>query len=290
MAIIALLAMSCGQGELQKEAASDSTGTGINIGNIQELSASDTLPYNDSVTVLQSGGAPIIAADWDKKLVKTAHLNLELHNYDSFDYALHHQLKSFGAYIASEKQERTESTVQNTLTIKVPVAQFESLLGSLNGRGILVKEKEITAEDVTTSIIDTKARTEAKKIVRARYLELMKESRKMDDVLTIQDQLNNVQQTIENNTGHVNQLEQQAAYSTINLSYYQPNVITDVQPDQPGYGWQLFTSFTNGLSIIGNVLLFIVAIWPFAIIGIVAWLYFSKRRNHLKTQKSIQDA
>ena len=42
--------------------------------------------------------------DWDKKIVKTAYLQLQLDDYKKFNGNIHSSLKTFGAYIADEKQ------------------------------------------------------------------------------------------------------------------------------------------------------------------------------------------
>ncbi|MBP9214903.1 MAG: DUF4349 domain-containing protein, partial [Chitinophagaceae bacterium] len=87
--------------------------------------------------------------DWDKKIIKTAQVALELKDYNAFNKSIHQTVKKFGAYVASEEQTQNNYSLENTITIKVPVEQFEDLMNTLGGDGIKVIERKINSEDVT---------------------------------------------------------------------------------------------------------------------------------------------
>src|SRR3954467_10287046 len=106
-----------------------------------------------SSTVLQAGGPN--NDDWDKKIIKTARVTLELKDYKTFNTAIHDKLKRYGAYIAGEQQTESDTRIENILTIKVPVALFEDLMNGIGGVGIKVLEKTISTEDVTGEVVDT---------------------------------------------------------------------------------------------------------------------------------------
>jgi hypothetical protein len=42
--------------------------------------------------------------DWDKKIIKTAEVILELKDYSGYNQTMHKGLKAYGAYIATEEQ------------------------------------------------------------------------------------------------------------------------------------------------------------------------------------------
>lgn len=293
MAVIAVLATSCGKGE-NKEAAADSTAVYSESnqpdGAAAVMPMGDTVAYNDATQVntvpVPQAGTPAVA-DWDKKLIKTADITLHVNNYDSFDNALHRQLITFGAYIASEKQTGSGTNVENDVTIKVPVYQFESLLNTLNGKGIMVESKEITTTDVTGEVVDTKARMETKKLVRERYMELMGNAKKMKDVLTVQQELNNLQETIEATHGRVNYLEHQAAYSTVHLKYYQFGAgVPEVQVPV-GYLAKLAKALADGAGVVGDILLFAITVWPLLILGVTAVIIYKKKWGNWKADKQV---
>src|SRR5438477_10948695 len=53
--------------------------------------------------------------DWDKKIIKTASVNIEVKNYKSFNDLLHGSIKKYGGYIAEEEQNQTDYKIENTI-------------------------------------------------------------------------------------------------------------------------------------------------------------------------------
>ena len=146
------------------------------------VSADTTAKALTDEAVLQAGQpAPII--DLDKKIIKTANVTLELTNYNAYNTSIHQNLKRYGAYVAGEEQTENEGKIENNLSIKVPVVQFEALMNILPGEGVKVLEKRISTEDVTGEVVDTKARMDAKKQVRARYMDFLKQAKNMEEII-----------------------------------------------------------------------------------------------------------
>lgn len=225
-------------------------------------------------TVLQAGGPN--NEDWDKKIIKTARVTLELQDYKSFNAGIHDRLKRYGAYIAGEQQTESGTRIENILTIKVPVALFEELMNNIGGDGIKVLEKSVNTEDVTGEVVDTKARIEAKKQVRDKYMELLKQARSMKDILAVQEEINSIEEDLEAASGRVAYLSHSAAYSTINLIYYQYVNGNSADTAEPSFLTKVKEAFTTGSAIITNVLLFLVSVWPLALISGILLLYIKK--------------
>jgi hypothetical protein len=139
----------------------------------QEYASSDTTfqsaPGQKVPTPQATSGQqepPAIMPDWDKKIIKTASLQAEVKDYAVFSKGLTQKVKSFGGYISSEQQNKTECRVENTVTIKVPVAQFDGAVETILKDVEQVETRQISSEDVSTAYIDSKSRLEAKKQVR----------------------------------------------------------------------------------------------------------------------------
>jgi len=238
-------------------------------------------PDTTGVATASTNNIPIAKgsdSDWDKKIIKTADLELQLDDYKKFNSSIHSSLKQYGAYVASEKQIENDYRIENTLAIKVPVAQFDDLINSFTGEGIKVMEKNISSEDVTGEVVDTKARLQARIAVREKYIELLKQAKNMDDILQVQNEINDIQENIEAANGRIEYLQHASAYSTINLSYYQyinGRTADDVKPD---FFTKLTRAFSTGTSFILDLFLFCISIWPLIIAGLLAWFYFRRFR------------
>lgn len=298
MAIMAVLAMSCGKGE-NKEVTADSAVAAITDVNTEmkgaATAAGDTLSNIADTTVVNvlQGSVPQPAAPvygspaWDRKMVKTADITVQVNSYDSFDNALHRQLSQYGAWISQEKQTGSGATVENDVTVKVPVYQFENVISSFTGKGVVVKSKEVSAVEVTAELQDTKARIAARKLVRERYMELMGRANKMKDVLTVQQELNALQENIEATQGKVNYMEDQATYSTIHLKYYRVSS-GDMEDGQPlSFLAEMLNEFERGASVLGNIMLFILGIWPLTVLGAIVWVMYKKKWGSWKGDKSV---
>jgi hypothetical protein len=184
--------------------------------------------------------------DWDKKIIKTARLKFEVKDFESYNVALHNTVKQFGSYIAQEEQSLTDEKPESVILIKVPVAQFESIMNQLQGNNNKVLERKITTEDVTGQAVDTRLRLEAKKGMRLKYLDFLKQSKNMQEVLQVQNEINNIQEEIESAAGRIEFLSHQSAYGTINLTFYQP--INGYRPVEgpPSFFTRVSTSFKVG--------------------------------------------
>lgn len=221
---------------------------------------------------------PINNVDWNKKIIKTADIQLQLDDYKKFNVTLHSSVNSFGAYIADEKQSENDYRIENAVTIKVPVDQFDNLVNSFAGDGIKITEKNISSEDVTGEIVDTKARTQAKMAVRDKYLELLKQSKNMSEILQVQNEINDIQEDIEAANGRIDYLQHASAFSTVNLDYFQYINGSTSNDEKPDFFTKLLRAFSTGTTVFADLLLFLISIWPFVLALVIFWIYVKKFR------------
>ncbi|MGO8055700.1 DUF4349 domain-containing protein, partial [Rhizobium leguminosarum] len=97
---------------------------------------------------------------------------------------------------------------------KVPVDRFDEAINLLAETDEKILERKIGSEDVTGDVVDTRSRMEAKKQVRERYLDLLKQAKNINEILQVQTEINNIQVDIESAAGRVNYLSHAAALST----------------------------------------------------------------------------
>ncbi len=213
--------------------------------------------------------------DWDKNIIKTANLTFEIKDFKAYGELLHNSVRKVGGYIAEEQQKETEYSIENNITIKVPVNQFDIVVNTLSSAAIKAMEKNIRAEDVTGQVVDTRSRLEAKKQVRARYIELLKQAKNMEDVLNVQSEINGIQEEIEAASGRLEYLKQSASFSTIHINYHQVLNPQAIDKD-PAYNTRIWSSFKNGWIWIGEVIIGLILIWPLWLFGFIGWFLIRK--------------
>ena len=241
------------------------------------VAADSTGPLlNNSPQKSPSPGKTETKEDWDKKIIKTGNVTMEVKNYRSFNEMVHNDMKKLGGYVAQEEQNQTAYKIENAVTIKVPVDQFDNAMLLLTPDAEKVVDKKITSEDVTAEMVDTKSRMEAKKRVRDRYLDLLKQAKNMEEILQVQTEVNDIQENIEAAAGRINYLGHAAAFSTIHINYYQVLNVAPIIDPVPSYGLRLVESFKSGLHWFAELFIVLISLWPVWVGIVVAWFFVKK--------------
>lgn len=266
-----------------KEVAMENIQTGIAVDTtIQSEPPPPPSPKQGTQPVVNDA-PPAVKIDWDKKIVKTATLQAEVIDFSLYSQGLVQRVKALGGYISQEQQNQTDYRIENTVTIKVPVSQFDQAVATLLKDVQKVDTRQISSEDVTSAYIDSKSRLEAKKEVRLRYLELLKSARNMKDIIEVQKEINYIQEEIEMVTGRINYLGHASAMSTIHLTYYQVLNMTGGSKGTPGFIEELKDSFANGWYWLGELFIGLVAIWPLVLLIVFVALLI-RRKQLLRTR------
>jgi hypothetical protein len=204
--------------------------------------------------------------EWDKKIIKTATVKLEVKEFRKYDDYLHGVIKKHGGYVAREEQNHTGEKSETVISIKVPVSQFADLVNELALDDSKIIQREIATNDVTTEFVDIKSRLEAKKQMRLKYLEFMRQAKNMQEVLQVQADINRIQEEIESVSGRIQFLSGSSALSTINLTYFQPVIGADPANETPSFFTRIANAFKIGGSWMADILVGLMSIWPVLLI------------------------
>jgi hypothetical protein len=242
--------------------------------------------YNADTVTQQTPAAPDAPdrmQDWDKKIIKTADLQVQVGDYKKFNAELHRGLKQFGAYIAQEEQASSDYRIENSVVIKIPAAYFDDAVSFLTPDSLKVHEKKISSQDVTGEMIDVRSRMQARREVRQRYIDLLKQAKSTKDILELQKEINEIQENIEAVTGRLDYLSHAASYSTINIRFYQ--ILDGYSPEtkEPGFFEKLWDSFKVGLNWLAEMFILSIALWPlWTGIGVAIFMFRRWRAARLR--------
>jgi len=245
------------------------------------LSSADTI---GAAAQFQTPPAAITAGtnkDWDKKIIRTASLSVEVKNYKAFNDMLRPLIKQDGGYIAQEEQVQDDYRIENNIVIKVPVDQFENAVQHLTATSGKITEKKITSEDVTGEYVDTKSDVVSKKKVRDRYLELLKLAKNIDEVLQVQQEINNIEAELEGAAGRIEYLGHASAFSTINLRFFQVINPAAAIETHPSFTTRVGNSFQSGMQWIGELLIVFITLWPLWLALAIVWFLVRKYKTSL---------
>jgi hypothetical protein len=289
---VCLLLVACQNGMEKNVSSTDLIEAGVNAEktSIEALTPIPVQEAPDWQPAKDSGGKvppvvtnkPVAIIDWDKKIIKTSTIKFEVKDFKSYNATVRNKIKQYGGYVAGEDNFLTDYKSETVLAIKVPVLNFDALMNELGDANSKLIERSVKTDDVTTAFVDTKSRLESKKQMRLKYLEFLKQSKNMTEVLQVQDEINSIQEEIEAAAGKINYMSTQSAYSTINLSFYQP-LQGFIEPDTtpPGFFSKVGEAFNEGASIIKKLVLGLIIIWPICLLAIGGYVYY--RKNKKKT-------
>lgn len=179
---------------------------------------------------------------------------------------------SFRAQIEHENQSKEYDRMTYHLTIRVPSKHYDSLLNTLASIAWRLDNKSSNAEDVTEQYYDLETRIKNKKALEARYLELLKQTKTMRDILEIENSLNNVRSEIESMEGRFRYLKNQISMSTIRVQMYEMLPAAEYQSPRKSFIERLTEGMGKGWNGFLSFMVVVVSLWPFWILfGLVVW-------------------
>jgi hypothetical protein len=113
-----------------------------------------------------------------------------------------------------------------SVTYRIPVARFEDALAAMRTLGTKVLSEHTDSTAVGGQIVDLQARIDNLRASEKAIQAIMSKANTIGDVLTVQQRLADVQGQIEELSGQLTGLTDQAAYSTLTVVFVVPVVAT----------------------------------------------------------------
>lgn len=214
----------------------------------------------------------------ERKLIRNGQLDFKTKSVKSTKSEIEKISKDLNAYIAGENENNYGARLQYTQTIRVPADQFDNLLKRIEPLAEKIENKSINTQDVTEEFIDVEARLANKKELEARFRDILKQAKTVEEIVSIESQIANVRAEIESMEGRLKYLQNQVSFSTLHVSYYEV-IGTDF-----GFASKFVESLKGGWDNLLSFLIFMVNLWPF-VIGLAAVLFWWVRRRKRRLQK-----
>lgn len=222
-----------------------------------------------------------------EKLVYTCNLSLETLTYDETIKTIMQKIEEYNGIIEYEKETdnaynwyyenyvKDSGTMNMYLTIRIPSEKYEEFLSSIEGSGRVVS-KDANVLNISKQYYETEAIIESLKIQEQRLLEMMNKAQTIDDMITIETRLTEVQTELNKYNTELESMDTDVAYSTINISIDEvleynyseqgkkTNTFIDRLKNTIVDSWEFFFDSLEG------ILFFIIRMIPVAvIIGVI---------------------
>ena len=251
-------------------------------GNISDSMTSTTRPYGDDV-----------------KLILRADLRLETVDFDDAVEKLNKLVSDCGGYYEQSDVDMgsyySDGYRYGRYTVRVPKDKYDTFLNSV-GEVCHVTSRNESAEDVGLQYYDIESRIRLLEIKQERLMKLLEQASTMEDIITLENALSDIQYQLESNNIQKNRYDSLIDYSTISIRLEQVQRLSGQPLEQQGFFSQLGSSFVRGfqntldgfsdilLSLAYNVIP--LSIFALILFGIASLLK-KRRKNRISESSDI---
>jgi hypothetical protein len=255
-----------------EEAPADMAITAVKLPAKEESAASSLYENSDS----QAADKKLV----EQKIIKTGDIKFETNDLGETYNQMITAVKKHNAIIQNDTEGKDYGSVFRKIIVRVPSKNFDAFLSDISKGVSYFDNKEISSQDVTEEYIDIDARLKAKKILEARYLELLKKANKVSEMLEIEAQLSDIREEIEAKEGQLRYMQSQISMSTLTIEFYK--TVANEGGATISYGSKIWNAITSGFNSISSFFIGLLSIWPFLII-LAAAVYYIRKRFKKKT-------
>lgn len=286
------LFLSCKQGEVENEA--------INVPISTDASAENTSSEESDVI---SSKAAVEPKNSNRKFVRTADIRFKVHNVAKSTTKIEDAVVKFGGFVTNTVLEShisdvdktqvsqdsiletTKYTVDNSITIRVPNTQLDTVIKIIAKENSFLNHRKISAHDVTLQLLSNKLAQKRSSSTEKRIEKAIDEKgKKLNQIIEGEENLATKKETNDATLLQNLELEDRIGFSTLTLEIYQNETIKheliasqkNINAYRPNIGWQIWDSLKTGWFILEKIIAFIVVLWPFALIGYLTYLGYKK--------------
>ncbi len=207
----------------------------------QESGYSPTLPEG----AVFNTGAESSSAAGNHMIIKSGEIKLLVESTDTAIDRATQVVGDAGGYIISSRvwyqaYYDGKNYKYATITIGVPVQQFERTLSRLRGLAVQVLDETASGEDVTDQFVDLQSQLTNLEATRDRIKSFLDQATTVDEALRINQELSNIEAQIEQIKGQMNYLQDRSSYSTITINFEPvlPEILPTITPSPEPITWK----------------------------------------------------
>lgn len=174
--------------------------------------------------ISESGAAPV-PVGVERKVIKTATLRVAVKDLDGAQKKVMEMVKDLKGFVANSNNWVAGNNQRfSSYQLRIPANEFYAALEKYEGLGE-VKHRSLGGQDVTEEYIDIQSRLKNLKLQEERYRDLLQRANRVEDILSIERELERVRSSIESMQGRINFYDNQTSMSTIDLELAEPEPI-----------------------------------------------------------------
>jgi hypothetical protein len=233
------------------------------VGDGSEKNDYSPPPIQDKITATETTEETVV----EKKIIKTADIKFGVSDYKKTKSKIESIVKKYKGFISQENESNNSYSIGNSITIRVPFQNFDSIVNALEGEADKFESKSINLNDVTEEFIDIEKRLENKRKVEAQYLEILKKAYTIHDILEVNEHIRVIREEIEAKEGRLKYLSNQVGLSTVTLYIHQ-----DFDTVSYGFFHKIGEALSGGWNGFLGFIVGLIYVWPLILIGFIIFL------------------
>ncbi|MFA5935636.1 MAG: DUF4349 domain-containing protein [Patescibacteria group bacterium] len=197
-----------------------------------ESSGKSIMPYPGT-----PGGSASVDLDGnaiEPRIIKTGDLSLRVMDAPKAVESIRSMVTAANGFVESSSiSDSGEGPRTAWVTVRIPVDTFEATIAQLKSLATLVLNENLHGQDVTSEFVDLEADLRNAKAEEASYLEILKRSGDIEDVLAVTQRLAEVRGRIERLEGRKRYLENRTDLATLSVS-----VTEETRVEAPSRSWR----------------------------------------------------
>ncbi|MES2410474.1 MAG: DUF4349 domain-containing protein [Bacteroidota bacterium] len=267
------------------------------------LENSNAADESTAVESTISSNAAVEKKESNRKFVRTADLKFKVKNVTKSTYAIESIVSRNGGFVTftdlksniNEKSETkisqdstletTRFTVDNTITLRVPNTQLDTVLKSMAKEIAFLDSRLIKADDVALQLLSNKM---AQKRLATHQKRLEKgidtKGKKLNQITNAEDKVLGRQTESDENVIQNLSLQDQVNFSTVTLYLYQrESVLQEIVANEkninayrPHIGMQIWDSLKTGWFMFEAIVAFVVQLWALLLLAVLGFFAYRK--------------
>lgn len=192
------------------------------------------------------------SASQPAKMIYTANYEMETTEFEGSAEALSQLVESMGGYFENRSVNNYGGGYRYAnYTIRIPAEKYSAFCAAAGDR-FHVRNFNENADDISEVYYDTQSRLETAQIKLERLQTLLKQASSMEDIITIESAISEVEYTIESLSGTLKHYDAQVDYATVYIGLSEVYQLSGTVSAPLSFGEKLSDSFRDGFRSVGR--------------------------------------
>lgn len=266
LSALLLLCSACGGGSSANAAAGDtaassaaavengsSGGMGMDL-ELYEPSAPQESQTSSGAAEEAGGGS--VYQNSGAKLIRRAELSIQTTQFDQAAEGLSALVNQCGGYfeqssVYAGSYRDANAQRSGEYVVRIPAEKYADFLAATGDLGYVTQLTE-SSEDIGEQYYDTESRLKTQRTKQERLLELLEKAESMEDIISLENALSEVEYQIEQYTSTLNRYDALVGFSTFTIYLSEVSKVTEEVGETASLGTRMAAGFRSSLEGLVN--------------------------------------